>query len=177
MLGSNRRDNNVDGRLKYSLGWPVLKGMCFHMPFSRSLQHSDRLRHIESTVLSVECVRVLVFKICSMTSLSGKWVVRGEKRVRSGRKGHNSQSTLVVWWDFLALINLIGSNTINPSPPKAFTKLLVHVIPTSHTLIIIITAPPLCFCFCFCITRGPVVMNGNSHFSMTNDCPTRPRRQ
>ena len=86
MLWSNRRDNIVDSRLKYSLGWPVLKGMRFHMPFSRSLQHSDRLRHVKSTVLLIECVCVLFVKMCSATSLSGKWVVRGKKRETSGRK-------------------------------------------------------------------------------------------
>ncbi len=85
MLGSNRRDNNVESRLKYSLGWPVLKDMRCRMPFSRSLQHSDRLRHIESTVLSDEFVCLLFVRLCSATSLSGKWVVEGKKRVRSGR--------------------------------------------------------------------------------------------
>lgn len=98
MLWSNRRNNNVDSRLKYSLGWPVLKGMRFHMPFSRSLQHSDRLRHVESTVLLVECLCVLFVKICSATSLSGKWVVEEKKRVRSGRK--------TIRWDFFFGANI-----------------------------------------------------------------------
>lgn len=92
MLGSNRRENTVDSRLKYSLGWPVPKGMRFRIPFGRSLQHSDRLRHVESTVLLIECVCVLFVKICSATSLSGKWVVGEKKRVRSGRKA--------IRWDF-----------------------------------------------------------------------------
>ena len=97
MLWSNRRDNNVDSRLKYSLGWPVLKGMRFHMPFNRSLQHSDRLRHVESTVLLIECVFMLFVKMYSATSLSGKWVVGGKKRRRSERKA-------ITWDFFLALI-------------------------------------------------------------------------
>ena len=89
MLGSNRRDNNVDDRLKYSLGWPVLKGMRLHMPFSRSLQHSDRLRHIESTVLSVECVYVLFVQLCSCDFVvweNGLWEERRESEERE--EGH-----------------------------------------------------------------------------------------
>ena len=99
MLWSNRRDNIVDSRLKYSLSWPVLKGMRFHMPFSRSLQHSDRLRHVESTVLLIKCICVLFVKMCSATSLSGKWVVRGKKRVRSGRRA--------IRWDFFGASNFL----------------------------------------------------------------------
>lgn len=128
MLWSNRRDNIVDSRLKYSLGWPVLKGMRVHMPFSRSLQHSDRLRHVESTVLLIECVCMLFVKMCSATSLSGKWVVRGKKRVRSGRKA--------IRWDFFGASNFVTGIQLAQMPSilhrqKAFTKL--HVIPTSHT--------------------------------------------
>lgn len=60
------------------------------MPSSRSLQHSDRLRHVESTVLLIKYVCMLFLKMCSATSLSVEWFVEGKKRMRSGRKGITS---------------------------------------------------------------------------------------
>ena len=71
------------------------------MPFSRSLQHSDRLRHIESTLLSGVFVCMLFVKMYSATSLSGKCVVGGKTRVRSGRKAISTIGT------FLALIDFV----------------------------------------------------------------------
>lgn len=74
------------------------------MPFSRSLQHSERLRHIESTVLLIECICVLFVKMYSATSLSGEWVVGGKKRKREERtEGHKVKVGL-----FLALTILLG---------------------------------------------------------------------
>ena len=105
MLGSKRRDNSVDSRLKYSLGWPVLKGMRFHMPFSRSLQHSDRLRHVESTVLSVRCVCVLFYSddVVRLRCLENG-LEEEKKVVRSGK------DIDILRWDFFGAKKLIGSN-------------------------------------------------------------------
>ena len=92
------------------------------MPFSRSLQHSDGLRHVESTVLWDECVCVLLVKMCSATSLSGKWVVEEKRESEERTEDHKVGyfffgANNFLWW------NSIGSNAINPSPPEAFTRL------------------------------------------------------